>query len=214
MDGFMLIEEIRREPRLGGATIMMLTSAGERGDAARCRELGVSAYLIKPIWPSELLDAILLALANSTAHPAQPSLVTRHSLREGQKAVTILLAEDNVVNQTLALRLLERRGYAVVVAGNGREVLKAHEKQSFDLILMDVQMPEMDGFEATAAIRRTERSTGVHVPIIAMTAHAMKGDREQCLAAGMDDYIPKPIRPQEMYEMIARFTQSPVTRLG
>jgi two-component system, sensor histidine kinase and response regulator len=189
-------------------------TAGERGDAARCRELGVSAYLIKPIWPSELLDAILLALANSTAHPAQPALVTRHSLREGQKAVTILLAEDNAVNQTLALRLLERRGYAVVVAGNGREALKAHEKQSFDLILMDVQMPEMDGFEAAAAIRRMEKSTGAHVPIVAMTAHAMKGDREQCLAAGMDDYIPKPIRPQEMYEIIARFTQSPVTRLG
>jgi two-component system sensor histidine kinase/response regulator len=202
MDGFGLAEEIRRNPRLGGATIMMLTSAGERGDAARCRRLGVSAYLTKPIWPSELLDAILVALSSPTPPLAQPTLVTRHSLREGQKSITILLAEDNPVNQALALRLLEKRGFTVAVATSGRETLEALEKQTFDLILMDVQMPEMDGVEATAAIRERERNSNTRVPIIAMTAHAMAGDRERFLAAGMDGYVSKPIHSRELFAAI------------
>jgi len=134
----------------------------------------------------------------------EPRLFPRHSLREGQPSLRVLLAEDNAVNQKLACRLMEKRGHSVVVAGTGRAVLEALENQEFDLILMDVQMPDMDGFEATEAIREREKSSGKHLPIIAMTAHAMAGDREHCLAAGMDGYVPKPISPQELEKEIDR----------
>jgi len=204
MDGFALIEQIRQDPRLARATIMMLTSAGQRGDAARCRELGVAAYLTKPISQSELLSAVLQVLETKPLEVASSSLVTRHSLREGRKALRILLAEDNLVNQRLAVRLLEKHGYAVEVAGNGREALDKLARGSFDLVLMDIQMPEMDGLEATAAIREIERATGNHLPVVAMTAHAMKGDSERCLAAGMDGYIAKPIRALELFKEIER----------
>ncbi len=206
MDGFAVAEQIRRDPELAGATIMMLTSAGRLGDAARCRELGISAYLVKPIRQAELLGAICLVLHKTPQEIAVP-LVTRHTLREEQHRVRVLLAEDNAVNQTLAVRLLEKRGYAVTVAPHGRAALEAFEKDSFDLVLMDIQMPEMDGFEATAAIRQKERSTGGHIPIIAMTAHAMKGDQEQCLAAGMDGYISKPIRTSELFATIEKLVK-------
>jgi len=129
-------------------------------------------------------------------------LVTRHSLREERRNLHILLAEDNLVNQRLAARLIEKRGHTTVVVNNGREALKALERQTFDLMLVDVQMPDMDGFEATTAIREKEKVTGSHLPIIAMTAHAMKGDRERCLAAGMDDYVSKPIHPTELFRAI------------
>jgi CheY-like chemotaxis protein len=195
-------------------TIMMLTSAGQRGDAARCRELGIAAYLVKPIVQSQLLDAILNVLGTkaqvarspgfgvrgSEAH--QAPLVTRHSLREGHRSLRVLLAEDNVVNQVLASRLLEKYGHTVVVASNGRKALEALENQKFDFVVMDVSMPEMDGFEAAAAIRAREGGTGSHIPIIAMTAHAMKGDRERCLAAGMDAYVSKPIQASELFQAI------------
>jgi CheY-like chemotaxis protein len=200
MDGFALVERIRERPELSTATIMMLTSAGHRGDAARCHELGVSAYLLKPIRQSELREAVARVLGAREQQGAIP-LITRFSLhdaREPSASLRILLAEDNVVNQRLASRLLEKRGHSVVLAGNGREALEALEKESFDLVLMDVQMPEMDGMEATAAIRKVEKRTGGHVAVIALTAHAMKGDREKCLAAGMDGYLTKPIRPQEL----------------
>jgi CheY-like chemotaxis protein len=209
MDGFALAECIKRNPQWESATIMMLTSAGQRGDAKRCREIGVAAYLTKPVRREELLDAILTALGTTPIKEAKPALVTRHSLRENRNHLRILLAEDNAVNQLLATRLLERRGHSVTVAGNGKEALVALEKGSFDLVLMDVQMPEMDGFEATAAIREREKHIGNHLPVIAMTAHAMKGDRERCLAAGMDDYITKPIRPEELAEMLVHY--SPAT---
>jgi CheY-like chemotaxis protein len=182
--------------------IVMLTSAGQRGDAAHCRELGIAAYLIKPVVQSELLDAILNVLGTKV-HPAEESsLVTRHSLRERRRGLRILVAEDNAVNQKLASRLIEKRGHSAVVVSNGREALEWLEKQTFDLVLMDVQMPDMDGFEAAAAIRKRENATGTHLQIIAMTAHAMTGDRERCLAAGMDGYLSKPIRAKELFEAI------------
>jgi PAS domain S-box-containing protein len=200
MDGFTLAERIKKDPDLVGATIMMLTSAGHLGDAARCRELGISAYLVKPIRQVELLQGIcnVLNLATQTKAP----LVTRHTLREVGSRSRVLLVEDNVVNQTLAVRLLEKRGYIVSVAGNGRQALATLKMKEFDVVLMDVQMPEMDGFEATAAIREREQSTGKHIPIIAMTAHALKSDEDRCLSAGMDAYLSKPIRTNELFAAI------------
>ena len=202
MDGFTLAERIKKDPGLVGATIMMLTSAGHLGDAARCRELGISAYLVKPIRQGELLQGICDIL-NLTTQKKAP-LVTRHTLREARNRARVLLAEDNAVNQTLAVRLLEKRGYIVSVASNGRDAVAALDKKDFDVVLMDVQMPEMDGFEATVAIREKERVTGVHIPIIAMTAHALKGDEERCLSVGMDAYISKPIRTNELFATIER----------
>jgi signal transduction histidine kinase/DNA-binding response OmpR family regulator len=212
MDGFALVEHIQRHPEFSGPTIMMLTSTGQRLDVTRCRELGVAAYLVKPIRANELRDALLGVISLKVQEAPPPELARRQSPREDQRPQTglrILLAEDSQVNQYFALRLLQKRGYEVVLVGTGREVLAALEKQTFDLILMDVQMPEMDGFEATAAIREKERATGAHVPIIAMTAHAMAGDRERCLAAGMDNYVSKPIRSQELFEAIAAFGPAP-----
>src|SRR5256714_127702 len=204
MDGFTLIERIRERPELATATIMMLTSAGHRGDAVRCQELGVAAYLLKPIRQSELREAIARVLG-ARGHEGAIPLITRFSLqdaREPGSSLKVLLAEDNVVNQRLAVRLLEKRGHRVVVAANGREALEALQKETFDAVFMDVQMPEMDGLEATAAIRAQEKSTGSHQTIIALTAHAMKGDREKCLAGGMDGYLSKPIRPQELDDVL------------
>jgi signal transduction histidine kinase/DNA-binding response OmpR family regulator len=201
MDGFSLAALINKDPGLIAVTIMMLTSAGHLGDAARCRELGISAYLMKPIRQAELLDAICKVLNRVPKTPIA-ALVTRHSLQEDKHHARILLAEDNAVNQTLAVRLLEKRGYWVKVAGNGRAALEAFENEPFDIVLMDIQMPGMDGFEATAAIREKEKLTGGHVPIIAMTAHALKGDQERCLAAGMDGYVSKPIRTSELFSTI------------
>jgi CheY-like chemotaxis protein len=212
MDGFELVERIRQNPRLAAATLMMLTSAGHRGDAARCRELGVAAYLTKPVGQSELFDALMRVLG-SGARRVSTALVTHHLLREERKGPRVLLVEDNVINQTLAVRLLERRGCSVEVAGNGRDAVAAFERRNFDLVLMDVHMPEMDGLQATAVIREKERSLGTHVPIVAMTAHAMKGDREQCLAAGMDGYITKPVRAQELFEVLKAFTPPDALRV-
>jgi two-component system, sensor histidine kinase and response regulator len=193
-------EALIGDPGLVGATIMMLTSAGHLGDAARCRELGISAYLVKPIRQGELLQAICNVL--NLATQKQAPLVTRHPLREARNRSRVLLVEDNAVNQMLAARLLEKRGYIVSVAGDGRQALAAYGKEESDIVLMDIQMPQMDGFEATAAIREIERSTGRHIPIIAMTAHALKGDEERCLLAGMDAYISKPIRTNELLATI------------
>ena len=198
MDGFALAERIQSDPSLVGATIMMLTSVGQAGDAARGRALGISAYLVKPIRRRELLEAICAALHEGPMKAAS-QLVTKHSLREEHHRHRILLAEDNEVNQKLAQRLLEKRGFEVTVVGDGRSAVAEHEEHPFDAILMDVQMPEMDGFEATAAIRKKEKTAGGHVPIIAMTAHALKGDEERCLDAGMDAYVSKPIRTAQLF---------------
>ena len=207
VDGFTLTEQIRRDKELGSTVIMMLTSGDHPGDAALCERLNIAAYLLKPVKQSELFDAMLVALGvmlpegESIASPPAPAAPPLPSLR-------ILLAEDSVVNQKLAVALLERQGHTVVVAGTGREALAAFERQPFDVALMDVQMPEMDGLEAAAAIRRRERRTGGHLPIIAMTAHALKGDRERCLEAGMDEYIAKPIHACELFAAISRILPS------
>jgi PAS domain S-box-containing protein len=212
MDGFALAEYIKRHPSFRAATIMMLSSAGQRGDAMRCRELGVAAYLTKPVRQTELMDAILTALGTRAKSEAKPALVTRHTLRESQNRLRVLLAEDNAVNQLVALRLLERCGHTVTVAANGKKALEALEKGAYDAILMDVQMPEMNGWEATRAIREKERTTGGRIPIIAMTAHAMKGDDERCFAAGMDDYLTKPIRTEELIAALEKVGASKLAK--
>jgi len=178
---------------------LLTANSGQRGDAARCRDLGIQAYLTRPVEPSDLLDAILQSLGADGIAP----LITRHSLREQRRRLNLLLVEDNKVNQTLALRLLEKLGHVTHVANNGVEALEACESARFDAILMDLQMPEMGGFEATAALRERERARGEYTPIIAMTAHAMQGDRERCLAAGMDDYVPKPVQPAALAAVLA-----------
>ncbi len=202
-DGFMLVEEVRSTPELAGVTTIMLTSDGQRGDGGqRRKELGIAAYLSKPILQADLLEALLLVFG-TRADEAKPALpLTRHMLREGRMPLRVLLAEDNVVNQRLAMRLLEKQGHVVQVAGNGSEALKALETARFDVVLMDVQMPVMDGVEATAAIRAKEKVTGEHIPIVAMTAHAMAGDRQHFLASGMDGYVSKPVHSQELFAAI------------
>ncbi len=225
MDGFTLAKRIRRTPELAGVTIMMLSSADLLGEAERCRELGVTAYLTKPIREAELLHVMLTALGS--VPPAEDrSAVRRQPTDASPRRLHVLVAEDNGVNQKLASRLLEKRGHSVVVVGNGREALAALDKERFDVILMDVQMPEMDGFEATAEIRRREareasceirdtlheiRNPPPHLPIIAMTAYAMKGDRERCLEAGMDGYIDKPIQTKELLAAIDRLARTAAT---
>jgi CheY-like chemotaxis protein len=209
MDGFSLVEEIKRRPEIGAATIMMLTSGGQRGDAARCAELGISAYLMKPVRQVELKEALCRVLGSKRQAQAT-RLLTRYSLRNAdtgsgrgeRSSFEILLAEDNPVNQKLAIRLLEKRGHRVTLVQNGKEALAALEERTFDLVLMDVQMPEMGGVEATMILRQRERGSGGHQPVVAMTAAAMIGDRERCLEAGMDDYLSKPIRPADLDDML------------
>jgi CheY-like chemotaxis protein len=201
IDGFALAMQIQNNPDLVGCTIMMLTSADHVGDAARCKELGISAYLVKPIRQAELLETVCNALrtvpqTRRARWSATPPAAGGATLRR------VLLAEDNPVNRTLALRLLEKQGYSVAAVDNGRAAVAALEKASFDVVLMDVQMPEMDGFQATGEIRRREKTSGAHIPIVAMTAHALKGDQERCIAAGMDLYISKPIRAAELFAAI------------
>ncbi|HZY63989.1 MAG TPA: response regulator [Edaphobacter sp.] len=203
-DGFGLVQQIKQRPALCASTIMMLTSGGQRGDAARCGELGISAYLVKPVRQAELREAISRVLTPKEQIGAVP-MITQSVLesdRDPQKTLHILLAEDNPVNQKLATRLLEKRGHKVVLAANGKQALSALEKSDFDLVLMDVQMPEMDGIQATEKLREMEKGTGKHQPVVAMTALVMKGDRERCIAAGMDGYLSKPIRPQELDDVL------------
>ena len=197
MDGFALAEKIRENTRYSDTALMMLSSVSQAGDTSRARELGITRYLTKPIKQSVLLDAILTVEDGSAevVEPAKAQPLTVTPLH-------ILLAEDGLVNQKVATTFLEQRGHSVVVANNGKEAVAAFESQSFDVILMDMQMPEMDGFEATAVIRDKQKTMGNHIPIIAMTAHAMKGDRERCLDAGMDGYISKPIRKEVLYKNI------------
>jgi CheY-like chemotaxis protein/HPt (histidine-containing phosphotransfer) domain-containing protein len=207
IDGATLGRKIKEDPNLCQTTLVMLTSRGRRGDAKQMQEIGFAAYLTKPIKSSQLYDCLVMVAGNKPAAPDVPlaPIITRHSLKEetGSK-IRILLAEDNIINQKVALGILGKIGYRADVAGNGKEVLAAIEKTSYDLILMDVQMPEMDGFEATAAIRQKEKEMGRHIPIIAMTAHAMKGDRELCLDKGMDDYISKPVQAKELQKAMDR----------
>jgi two-component system sensor histidine kinase/response regulator len=200
MDGFDLARQIRAAPELVGATIMLLVPADRQDAAARCKEAGISASVLKPVKQSELLNAILevLSAAARAAAPA-PRRKEQAAPETAGRPLAVLLAEDNLVNQRLAVRILEKRGHRVVVANNGKEALAALEGQAFDLVLMDLEMPELGGFETVELLRARERGTGRHLPVIALTAHAMKGDRERCLAAGMDDYVSKPIRAAELF---------------
>jgi signal transduction histidine kinase/DNA-binding response OmpR family regulator len=202
VDGFALVERIRQYPESTNTKVIMLNSAGQRGDAMRCKELGIAAYLSKPVEQSDLLQCISRVLPDMAFDSPVVSLITRHSLREAR----ILLADDSLVNQRLATRLLEKAGHSVVVASNGREAVAALEEELYDVVLMDVEMPIMSGLEATATIRKSEMLNGRHIPIIAMTAHAMKGDRERYLAAGMDGYVSKPIQPKELYDALENAT--------
>ncbi|MDY6838188.1 MAG: response regulator [Thermodesulfobacteriota bacterium] len=213
MDGEALGRAIKADQGLKDTALVMVTSWGQRGDAARMKEIGFSAYLTKPIKQSQLFDCLVTVLgrpSRGTEKGEKPALVTRHTLAEAKQRARILLVEDNVLNQKLALRLLEKSGYRADAVLNGKEAVTALEKDAYNLVLMDVQMPEMDGYEATGVIRDPESKVRNHdVPIIAMTAHAMKGDRERCLEAGMNDYISKPIQVQNLGEVIERFLRNP-----
>jgi signal transduction histidine kinase/DNA-binding response OmpR family regulator len=209
MDGFDLTRRIKSSPHLVQAVVMMLSSGVQAGDAQRCRDLGICVHVTKPVRRAELKAAISKAMAREGNPRTETRLATvkRSSTAEPRNEPTmhILLAEDNVVNQRVALRILEKAGHHVVLSNNGAEALMALEQSDFDAVLMDVQMPEMGGFEATVKIRERERGSGAHIPIIAMTAHAMTGDRERCLGAGMDNYISKPIRAADLIELLEKY---------
>ncbi len=216
VDGFQVLQRIQADPKLAGAVIMLLSGNRNLADLDRCRELGVKECLTKPVGQSELLDAILIALGLGAAEQRSVESTLPASEEHNGQLLNILLAEDNPVNQKLAIRLLERAGHHVTVAWNGREALRAWENAptpEFDLLLMDIQMPEMDGMEATAAIREIEKKSGKHIPILAMTAHAMRGDKEKCLASGMDGYVSKPISPASLFAEIERCLATPDRRV-
>ncbi len=202
MDGFAVAERIKGDSMYGEPEILMATSSGKRGDAERCRDLGIGGYLLKPIKKDDFLDTVACLAGRKENKKDEVSLVTRHSIREDRQRLHVLLAEDNVVNQKVATRMLEKRGHNVTVVENGQEAVNALDKESFDLILMDAQMPVMGGEEATETIRNMEKENGGHIPIIAMTAHAMKGDREKFLEVGMDGYVSKPVQASELFEVI------------
>jgi two-component system, sensor histidine kinase and response regulator len=203
IDGFALVEKIRQRRDLDGTVIMMLTSTDQPEDRVRCRKLGIDTYLVKPVLQEDLWEAITIALGKKATSAGSTGVETqKKKLQPSKRALRILLAEDQRVNQRLAVRMLEKLGHSVAVANNGREALDWLARESFDLALMDMQMPEMDGFESTRAIRLQEKNTGRHLAIVAMTAYAMKGDREQCLAAGCDDYLSKPITAASLYDVV------------
>ncbi len=205
MDGFEVARRIKREPFGKEIEIILLTSLGQKGDGALCKEIGISGYLLKPVKQSELFDTIIMVLGISENDKEEKTLITRHTVQESRRKLRILLAEDNFINQKLAIKMLEKRGHTVIVANDGKEAIDLLEKEQVDVVLMDVQMPGMDGLEATRIIRKKEEETGEHVPIIAMTANAMKGDREKCIDAGMDDYVSKPIKPDEFFSVVEKW---------
>jgi CheY-like chemotaxis protein len=212
MDGEALGKAIKEHSQLKSMRLMLLTSRGVRGDAARARDAGFDAYLTKPIKQSQMFDAVVSVFGREKEPEAgkpQPPIITRHTIKESQQnKPRILLAEDNAVNQRVALIHLRKLGYTAEVANNGREALQAIEKDAYDLVLMDIQMPEMDGYQATQAIRHLQGKQR-HIPIIAMTANAMKGDREKCLEAGMDDYLSKPVSPEKLKEKLSDWLSGP-----
>jgi len=195
--GFTTAARLLAEDPTCKPALIYITSAGQQGDAARCREHGIRGYLTRPV----SVDEVLQAVRNAIAEP-DGELITRHSLREAHRSLRVLVAEDNIVNQKVAKRLLEKWGHTVTVAEDGRRAVDLYTSEEFDVVLMDVQMPEMNGLEATAAIRELEATSKKHIPIVAMTARAMAGDRDTCLAAGMDQFTPKPIRPQELLKVL------------
>jgi len=213
-DGFTLAGEIKSNPAWSESSVVLLTSAGLRGDSTRCKELDVAAYLTKPIKQSNLLETIVKVCGKKKSCCRQTSDNASHSTLEGRIGLRILVAEDNIVNQHVVLNHLKKRGCAVTLVDTGRKAVEAMENDAFDVVLMDVEMPEMNGFEATSLIREREAGTGVHVPIIAMTAHAMKGDREKCLSSGMDDYIAKPIAAGRLFVILNQVAPEAVDTLA
>ena len=201
-DGFELAARIRNDEALANAIILMLTSGDRPGDVERCDAMGIASYMMKPVKQSELLESIVRTLNTSNTDTPAPA-VPEGMPEENIPPLDILLVEDSVANQKLAAGLLKRWGHTVTIANNGIEAIEAVGRHSYDVILMDVQMPEMDGLTATTKIREQESRDGTRVPIVAMTAHVMKGDREKCLSAGMDHYVPKPIRKHELYSALA-----------
>ena len=207
MDGEQTARAIKSDPAVKDAKILILTSMGHRGDASRLEALGCSGYLLKPVKQQMLFDAVVAVLGRE--EDQGPGLITRHTLSEQRKfGSRILLAEDNPINQKLAVVLLQKSGYPVDAVENGAQVLEKVQSNRYNVVLMDVQMPEMDGLEATQKIREWEQETGGHIPIIAMTAHAMQGDRERCLEAGMDDYVTKPLEPKVFFSALDRWIQT------
>ena len=205
MDGFELAHRMRERHGLDGAVVMMLSSARHLEDADKCRAAGIEFYLVKPIFQSDLLAAILQAMPNLDTGSVQSDAAKAAFPERQGPSLRVLLAEDNHINQRVSAKMLEKRGHRVTVVADGREAVGMALRQTFDLILMDIQMPHMDGYEATAAIRQSEVQSSGHVPIIALTAHAMKSDQERCRAAGMDDFISKPIHQADLFEKIERF---------
>ena len=208
MDGLSLAAQIRRDPDLAATKLILLSPAGQASIASRCRDLGLDGYLTKPVKQSELFEAIIAALGMG-GEPVQPPAEVKPSSAGTSRKLRVLLAEDNAVNQRLVVKLMEKHGHHLVAVNDGVEALDVLEREAFDVVLMDVQMPKMGGFEATARLREREKTTGQHVPVIAMTAHALKGDRERCLEAGMDDYVSKPIQAAALFEVIDRMVPSP-----
>lgn len=210
MDGFAVAREIKMDPSLSGVCLMMLSSADLIGDAARCSELGIKRYLIKPVASGDLQKAILAVISNPVTSDGAPKIAPTLVQDAPARArnMSVLVAEDNVVNQRLATRILEKQGYTVTLAANGREAVEEFERHTFDLVLMDIQMPEVDGFQATAAIREREKGGSTHIPIIAMTAHAFESDRRRCLEAGMDAYLSKPVHVEDLLQLLAQVTES------
>jgi signal transduction histidine kinase/CheY-like chemotaxis protein/HPt (histidine-containing phosphotransfer) domain-containing protein len=205
MNGCEVARRCQSDATLPATRIILLSSADSDNDAASCRELGIAKYLRKPISRPELREALMVALGRSTTTKTSP-VIAKENDANPLPSLNILLAEDNIVNQRVAVSILEKRGHVVQPVNNGKEALAALACEHFDIVLMDVQMPEMDGLEATAAIREMEQHSGRHIPIIAMTAHAMKGDRERCLEAGMDDYLAKPVDAKALMEVLRRWS--------
>jgi two-component system sensor histidine kinase/response regulator len=216
MDGFKLVEGIHQRPELSAATIMMLSSAGHRAGVERGKMLGVAASLLKPIRRAQLRETIgrVLGLPGQKGAVSPGAGCSLPDTPAATGFLRVLVAEDNPVNQRVVTRLLEKRGHSVAVAANGLQVLNAMEKESYDVVLMDVQMPEMDGIEATRAIREKEKLSGKHQTVIALTAHAMKGDENRCRAVGMDGYLTKPIQPRELYDLLDGLFQPGIEKSG
>jgi len=209
MDGFQLATAVRGEKKLARTNLLMLTSAGQRGDGERCRELGIRGYLTKPISRSDLLEALGTVLAAAPGEAGTPQVVTRHTIAESRRTLRVLLAEDNPVNQQVAVAMLVKRGHEVHVSSNGREAVDAVRERDYDIVLMDIQMPEMDGFEATRAIRATTK--GKDLPIVGLTAHALSGERERCLSHGMTEYLAKPFRAHELFALVEGTAERPAS---
>jgi CheY-like chemotaxis protein len=218
MDGMELARRIKADPEISATRLVLLTSVGQRGEGEEARLAGIDAYLTKPVRQSELYDCLATVMGgpDGDASPEETRLVTRHALRERRAATRarVLVAEDNPVNQKVAARMLETLGYRVDVAGDGLEALDALSKAHYGAILMDVQMPEMDGYEATAEIRKREQGKGRRMPIIAMTANALQGDRHKALEAEMDDYVPKPVNVEELGAVLKRWIPEGTSERG